>query len=142
MAKNKRKKGISPLTVFILIVILAFIVYSFPQLNLNFHRYREPIKVEVLNGCGKKGLARRLTEVLRDEGFDVIYIGNAKKIYDETIVVDRLSKSKKYARTVAKRIGVRKVVALIDSTKGIQTTVIIGSDYKKFKILKRREFVF
>src|SRR5690606_27161836 len=48
------------------------------------------IRVEVLNGAGVAGLARRVTEELRAEGFDVVYYGNAGSLTrDSTTILDR-----------------------------------------------------
>jgi len=42
------------------------------------------IKVEVLNASGQRGLARRVTQYLRDRGFDVVSVGNAPEEYDSS----------------------------------------------------------
>ncbi len=36
----------------------------------------DSLKVEVLNGCGKPGLAKEVTDFLRRKGFDVVNFGN------------------------------------------------------------------
>jgi anionic cell wall polymer biosynthesis LytR-Cps2A-Psr (LCP) family protein len=46
--------------------------------------------VEVLNGTTTNGLAGKTAELLRGFGYDVISIGNADAIYENTIIVDQL----------------------------------------------------
>jgi hypothetical protein len=49
-----------------------------------------PVRVEVLNGCGKTGLAAALTREFRRRGIDVVQTGNAPTMdYDSTVVIDR-----------------------------------------------------
>jgi hypothetical protein len=49
-----------------------------------------PVRVEVLNGCGKTGLAAALTRELRRRGVDVVQTGNAPTMdRDATVVIDR-----------------------------------------------------
>ncbi|GHV82317.1 LytR family transcriptional regulator [Spirochaetia bacterium] len=46
--------------------------------------------VEVLNGTGTPGLARRTAELLRGFGYDVISIDNADRTdYEDTVIIDR-----------------------------------------------------
>src|SRR5690606_12567441 len=49
-------------------------------------------RVEVLNGSGRSGMARAVTQRLRDAGFDVVYFGNAPGGgADSTTVFNRVS---------------------------------------------------
>lgn len=94
--------------------------------------------VQVLNGCGIKGVAERFTDFLRKNGFDVKEYGNYSPLgvgdsyyFDirETIVIDR---SGEYtpAKVIASSIGTENVIKQISKDLLIDVTVIIGKDYK------------
>jgi hypothetical protein len=94
--------------------------------------------VQVLNGCGVKGVAERFTDFLRKSGFDVKEYGNYSPLgigdsyyFDirETIVIDR---SGEYApaKIIANSIGTENVIKQISKDLLIDVTVIIGKDYK------------
>jgi anionic cell wall polymer biosynthesis LytR-Cps2A-Psr (LCP) family protein len=46
--------------------------------------------VEVLNGTTTNGLAGRTAELLRGFGYDVITVGNADTLYEDTVIIDQL----------------------------------------------------
>lgn len=49
----------------------------------------DEVRVKVLNGSGVTGLARRVGELLRNEGFSVVHIGNADRFdYPESYIID------------------------------------------------------
>lgn len=91
------------------------------------------IVVEVRNGCGVRGLGDRVGGYLRDEGFDVILVGNADDFeFAETMVVDRSGEWTK-AREVARALGGIPVVQQISSQTLADATVIVGRDFEDFK---------
>ncbi|RMD90278.1 MAG: LytR family transcriptional regulator [Calditrichaeota bacterium] len=97
----------------------------------------EVITVEVLNACGVQGLANEIAQYLRHKNFDVMSVGNYKSFdLDKTLVLDRESVRRKYAKKVAKALGVndRQVVEQIDSSLQLKVTVIIGKDYRNLKV--------
>jgi len=56
----------------------------------------QEIKVQVLNGSGKRGIAKRIRDKLVRNGFNVIEFGNAKsQDYEQTIILDRTGNMKK-----------------------------------------------
>lgn len=87
------------------------------------------VRVEVLNGSGKSGLAAQATDVLRDAGFDVVQIGNAGGARrDSTVVLDRVGREGD-ARAVARALGVGKVTTARDASLYLEVTVILGTDW-------------
>ncbi len=86
------------------------------------------IKVEVLNGTRTRGLARRATLYLRDRGFDVVGSGTAAEQRDSTIVLDR-SAHPEWAYLVGRAMKA-KVSAQPDSSRYLDVTVILGSDWR------------
>lgn len=97
------------------------------------------VKVEVLNGCGVQGIARRYAELLRQKGFDVVNGdgGNAENFgFLESVVVDRAGDMEK-ARAVAQALGIRHCVQQIrlDPYRIEEVTVIIGKDFDRLASL-------
>ena len=89
------------------------------------------IRVEVLNDGGIPGLARSVTDRLRDRGFDVVYFGNGRGFSPDTsLVLDRASRPDA-ARQVADALGIRRVLPRPDSTLYLDVTVVLGKDWKR-----------
>jgi hypothetical protein len=87
-----------------------------------------PVIVEVLNGCGVSGVADRVAARLREEDFDVMFVGNADDFnYEETLIVDRSGACSK-AVTVARALGVDNVVQQVRESFFVDVSVVIGSD--------------
>jgi hypothetical protein len=88
---------------------------------------RGRIRVEVLNGTNRPGLARSVTERLRDAGFDVVYFGNAPRT-DSSVVLDRAGREDA-ARAVAHALGIARVRSKPDPGLYLEATVILGADW-------------
>jgi len=87
-----------------------------------------PVVVEILNGCGRSGVAERVASHLRGCGFDVMYVGNADDFdFADTIVVDRTGDRDK-ALAVAAALGEVQVVCQVTSAFFVDVTVILGDD--------------
>ena len=95
---------------------------------------QNPIRVQILNGCGVRGIARRMTDCLRGKGFDVRESGNAARYdYAKTEVIVRTN-DQSVGDTVAKALGVNSVSIVPDrSLVDIEVTVIIGKDYRTLR---------
>ncbi len=90
------------------------------------------IVVEIRNGCGAGGLGDRVARHLKDEGFDVIFVGNADDFgFAETMVVDRSGEWTK-AREVARALGGVPVVQQISAGTFVDATVVLGRDFEGF----------
>lgn len=101
------------------------------------------IKVEVLNAAGVNGLARKVTWLLRKDGFDVVYYGNADEPLPKTVVVERRDSSMFHARHLAKWIGCREITLEIDPDRVLDVSLVLGKDYKKlFKGIDSLQIVF
>lgn len=90
-----------------------------------------PLRVEVLNGAGKAGLARHATQQLRGNGFDVVFFGNAGRFdYDRSVVLDRSGAGAGAAAlAVAAALGIDSVEAVPDASLLLDVSVILGSDW-------------
>lgn len=98
------------------------------------------VKIEVLNGCGIQGVAKKWADHLRAAGFDPVNVTN----YDSsniprTIIYDRESNACKNGIAVAKSLGLpREYVAYQQSDQRmVAVTVIIGQDQDQFDIAQK-----
>lgn len=99
------------------------------------------IRVEVLNGAGVGGIARKMTDFLRRVGFDVIDFGNAESFeFYETVVLDR-SGDWAAAERVARAVDVKNILEQKNPYLALDVTLILGRDYRKLAAFqhKRRE---
>lgn len=88
------------------------------------------VRVEVLNGGGMAGAARRATDLSRDAGFDVVYFGNASSFdHAESEVVDRVGRPE-LARAVAEVLGIRNVLSDPDPDLYVDVSVVLGRDWE------------
>ena len=88
------------------------------------------VRVEVLNGSRKPGLARVATDKLRDAGYDVVFLGNAPNAAKTSVVIDRVGK-RELADKIAKVLAITPVRTERDTTRYLEVTVILGSDYRR-----------
>lgn len=87
------------------------------------------VLVEVLNGSGRRGLARAATRVLRQAGFDVVYFGTVQETGAPTVALARRGDSTAAAR-VARALGASAVRVATDTLLRLDVTVILGEDYR------------
>lgn len=87
------------------------------------------VRVEVLNGGGRLGMAAAATDSLRDRGFDVVNYGNASEPADSTIVLSRAG-DVAWARAVAGALGVPTVRIEPDESRYLDVSVILGSEWE------------
>lgn len=90
---------------------------------------RGRVLVEVLNGSRRQGAARTATRMLRRQGLDVVFLGNADSIADSTRVIVRRGDPNK-ARYVAQALGGGKVVVETDTFRRVDVSVILGDDFR------------
>ncbi|HET9386888.1 MAG TPA: LytR C-terminal domain-containing protein [Gemmatimonadales bacterium] len=87
------------------------------------------ITVEVLNASGRAGDARSGTRLLRREGIDVVYFGNADSgTLDSTRIIVRRG-SAKVGQQVRAALGLGRVEIDLDSTKLLDVSVLLGADF-------------
>lgn len=93
------------------------------------------IKIEIYNASGYDGLARKLNWYLRENGFDVVYYGNAIDTILKTVIVDRIDSSLRYAKIIKNFLGGGIVKYEPDPDKLTTVTILIGKDF--YKILPK-----
>jgi hypothetical protein len=100
----------------------------------------QDVKVQVLNGCGVKGIAFRIRGVLRDRGFDVMSYGNAKRhnySKSQIIIRSRGSFGNQAADLLAESLNIApdQISRIEDaSLVDINLTLVIGSDYRQLNL--------
>ena len=137
-------------SIIILIVINIYLGYSITKTFTNYYgdsqsefsedSTNSKIKVEVLNGCGSTGVAEKLTDYLRANGFDVVRLGNYRSFELENSIV--ISRNEKYqnAEKIALSVGLGKeyVIQQINPEYLLDVTFILGKDYKKLIPIQKR----
>lgn len=153
--KTQKKKGSKFLNLFIFILALVVTVYTFSFVKRLTQTEAigspEPvlIKLEVLNGCGVPGAARKvadflITQKFEDFTFDVIEVGNySDSEIPQTLVWDRAG-DLALAQKMAQSLGIKSENVSYHVLKekhlkilGIQTTLILGKDYQKILEIAR-----
>ena len=97
------------------------------------HAYAIPsgddrLLVEVLNGSGRDGLARRVTRELRRRGLDVVNFGNGAGAESTAVVLRRGDASA--AERVRGALGQGRVRTEPDSLRRVDVTVVLGADFQ------------
>jgi hypothetical protein len=88
------------------------------------------VRVQVINTTRTRGLARRATRVLRDQGFDVVEMTTSGQARDTTLVLDR-SGHPSWAASVAKVLGpAARSESRPDSSRYLDVTVLLGSTWR------------
>ena len=95
------------------------------------------IKVEVLNGCGLKGIAARTADFLRANHVDVVRSDNADHYdYPNTVIISR-NENVESLKAVSRSFGVTlddktHILTDPDESLGVDVTVILGKDITNF----------
>lgn len=106
------------------------------------------VQVEVLNGCGERGIGQLAMRYLRERGFDVVNIDNADHFgYRETIVLDRRGSNGPHgphgpseaARAVGNALGTQHVLLQRNADRLVDVSVVIGKDYGKLLFYEENE---
>jgi len=90
-------------------------------------------RIEVINGCGVNNLAYKVSLYLREQGFDVVEITNAKQSdVERTVIIERVDEGMKNAKLLGKFINCSNTTTVIDSSLFLEVTLLLGKDYTKF----------
>ena len=88
------------------------------------------VRVQVINTTRTRGLARRATRVLRDQGFDVVEMTTGGPTRDSTLVLDR-SGHPAWAANVATILGpAARAEPRPDSSRYLDVTVLLGTKWR------------
>lgn len=162
--RNKSKSTVKNIflnsIIFILTVFIGVFIYSFSNKQLHNGKpfeitfppttdppplstvYQEdPLSkfpIEVLNGCGVKGMAGSFSEFFRENKIDVLISDDANHYnYTNTLVISRTGNIQILSKVVS-LLGFdikdkNHILNVPDSDSNVDLTVIIGSDYSSIK---------
>ncbi len=91
------------------------------------------VRISVLNGCGRPGIASVFVQKLRKDGMDVVngMGGNADSFeFDRSVVVDRRGRPE-YAEAVARSLGIEVILDQRSESPYLieDVVVVIGRDW-------------
>ncbi len=125
---------------FVLLFLLSFFrqvtVSSAPEMR------KDIVRVQILNGCGIKGLAERTGDIIRNIEnqsirFDVVEVKNAPVFgFDRTLVVSRKTDDRG-AQLMAEQLELPNPVLterLARNPLEIDVTLVVGSDFEELEI--------
>ncbi len=129
----------------LVVVFMSYSLYSKikdnnsnKELLENKNRPSNIIQVEVLNGCGKSGIAEKFTSYLRNKNFDVVQMGNYISFdIDKTMIINR-TENKANAEKVAEAIGIDKknIIQQMNKEYFLDVSIIIGKDFNQLNPYK------
>lgn len=90
----------------------------------------ERVRVRVLNATTTSGLARRLTNLARDLGYDVVDYGTESLDRREVTTIVVHTGQTEWARRLARGIGADSIEPSTDTLRYVDLTVLIGTDWK------------
>jgi hypothetical protein len=118
------------------IAVLTLVALLLParREHVEGHAYAIPsgqnrIMVEVLNGTRRPGFARVATRVLREQGIDVVFFGNAAGPVESTRVLVRRGDPRQ-GKNVADALGAGRVLMQPDTLRRVDVSVLLGDDYR------------
>ena len=139
-SKSSNARRLLNLVIVALLIVVGYFLYgvfsrstaSQPPVDTVAKKQEKIIQLDVLNGCGAKGVAAKITNYLRVSGFDVVEMRNYKTSHiPRTLVVDRVG-NLEAARRIAASLAVseRNVIQQINPDYFVDVSVIIGDDYQ------------
>ena len=136
------------ITAFVSVIIIVFSLISIIILYHSLSstdfivekKNNSHIRIAVLNGCGREGLATMFTRHLRNLGYDIVNGsgGNADSFdFDFSVVLNRKG-NRKNAEKVADDLGIKEIIDQYSANPYIieNVVVILGRDWDTLKILK------
>ncbi|MEQ1689911.1 MAG: LytR C-terminal domain-containing protein [Gemmatimonas sp.] len=88
------------------------------------------IRVRVLNATTSRGLAKRVTFVLRDFGYDVVDFDTDRRGPRTSTLVLSHTGHQEWAQRLRRALGTGSIEARADSLRYVDFTVLVGSDWK------------
>lgn len=89
----------------------------------------EPLKLTVLNGNGRSGVAQQVANMLREAGYDVVSLGNAQHFdFEETQVVVS-DQDRHRVEELAALLNASIMVQTGDGQKAGSVTIIVGRNF-------------
>ena len=88
------------------------------------------VRVRVLNTTNTRGLARRVTNFVRDLGFDVVDYGTESRDKRAITTILVHNGNMDWARRLSRGLETDSIESVPDTSRYVDLTVLIGSDWK------------
>ena len=85
------------------------------------------IRVVILNGTSVDGLAARVADVLEEQGYEILEVGNAERKTASTLILDHRGQTRR-AQRVSSLLGGAVISAAPDGDNPADVTIILGDD--------------
>ena len=129
------------LSIATIIILIFFIKKQFSNPQNNDAKYTSLNKdfvvkaeIEILNGCGKSGIANLYSNYIRKNNFDVIEIKNADNFnYENTLILIHNSFKENEAIELANLLKINKNNIKFNNDNIWDLSIIIGKDYNELK---------
>ncbi|HOP31821.1 MAG TPA: LytR C-terminal domain-containing protein [Candidatus Hydrothermia bacterium] len=119
--------------VFLVIIIVSSVQASKLRKRTWYIENINPgIRIEVVNATGVNGLAAKVTYLLRQDGFDVVYYTSVKDTINKTVIVERSDSSLSHAIYVGEWLGCDETTLEWDYDKISDCTIVLGMDFLKY----------
>jgi len=109
-----------------------------PDTQPTIQPVKQKMQVEVLNGCGIRGIAATTTDYLRKSEIDVVFSGNyTRSDVAQSMVLDRVG-NKSHAEKIADILGIKyeQIKTEVNLSRQLDVTVVLGKDYFELKPFK------
>jgi hypothetical protein len=99
---------------------------------------KKKTQIGILNGCGVDGLASKAKKYMDEKKFDVVEVGNYDSTVKKSFIIDRVGDWDAAVRS-AEAFGINDslIFEMIDSSKYLKNTIVIGMDHKEMKPFKQ-----
>ena len=123
------------LSIISIIILIFFIKKKFNTQNITSDKdFAYKAEIEILNGCGKSGIANLYSNYIRKNNFDVIEIKNADNFdYENTLILIHNSFKENEAIELAKLLKINKNNIKFNNDNIWDLSIIIGKDYNELK---------
>ncbi len=117
--------------------LIIFIVLALGTVILSSYFYqkknRQPLTIEIQNGCGEPGLASKIAQRLYQ--WEVVAVGNADRYdFEKTVIITSLKKNNRELKRfcAAIRYDSNKAIYRKNENQQVILTLILGKDYKNY----------
>lgn len=140
MARRKKRRSSNyaqKFLVFVVGTVLALCVtsvtYGFFLRHGSEQGAKGSFRIEILNGTGENGLARKAALSMMKRGIDVFNVENADRFdYEESVLIAR--RKSEDVRLLGELLGCGNIVEQIKKGSFVDATLIIGADYKRLNL--------
>ena len=116
-----------------LLLCVASVTYGYFARNTEPEHAPDGLRIEILNGSGEKGIAKKVARALRVKGVDVFRVDNADSFeYSETILIARSRRED--LTEFGESLGCKNVMEQLQEESLVDATLIIGADIRELRL--------